>query len=56
MKTVMQIIPENIQDIRKRAYRDYSLGIISRKQLNKILGSTETLKKVAEEINEIKKE
>lgn len=52
MKTTKQVIPEKTQDIRKRAYRDYSMAKISKKQLNKILDGIKTLRKIAEEINE----
>lgn len=52
MRTTKQAIPENTQDIRKRAYRDYSMGKITKKQLNKILDCVKTLQEIAIEIGE----
>ena len=54
MKTIKQIIPRVTQEIRKRAYRDYTMELITQKQLDKILDGIKTLKKVVEEINENK--
>jgi len=50
MRTVKQAIPESTQNIRKRAYRDYTMERITRKQLDRILDSVKTLRKIAEEI------
>ena len=52
MRTTKQAIPKNTQDIRKRAYRDYSMGKITKKQLNKILDCVKTLQEIAIEIGE----
>lgn len=52
MRTTKQAIPRETQDIRKRAYRDYSMGKITKKQLNKILDCVKALQEVAIEINE----
>ncbi len=51
MRTTKQAIPGNTQDIRKRAYRDYSMEKITKKQLNKILDCVKTLQEVAAEID-----
>ena len=59
MRTTIQAIPKGTQDIRKRAYRDYSMGEITKKQLNKILDHIKALQEIAVEIeenNKIKKE
>ena len=55
MRTTQQAIPENTQDIRKRAYRDYSMGKITKKQLNKILDHVKALQEIAAEIGEEQK-
>lgn len=55
MRTSAQVIPENTQDIRKRAYRDFSIGKITKKQLNKILEHVEALKVISTEIGENEK-
>jgi len=51
MRLVVQAIPNVVQDIRKRAYRDFSMNKLTRKQLDKILESLEALKKVASEVS-----
>jgi len=51
MRTVTQAIPKGTQDIRKRAYRDYSMGEITKKQLNKILDHVKALQEIAVEID-----
>ena len=51
MKLVKQAIPELAQDVRKRAYRDFSMEKITRKQLDKILEHLNSLKKIASEIS-----
>lgn len=50
MKLVKQAIPEGAKDIRKRAYRDFSMEKITRKQLNKILEHLDALGRIALEI------
>jgi len=56
MRTTVQVIPENTQDIRKRAYRDFSIARITKKQLNKILDHLRALNGVAQEIRMNSKE
>lgn len=50
MRTTAQVIPENTQDIRKRAFRDYSIEKITKKQLDKILDHLKALNTIAIEI------
>jgi len=50
MRTTAQVIPEKTQDIRKRAYRDFSMERITKKQLNKVLDHLKALNGIATEI------
>ena len=55
MRTTTQAIPKGTQDIRKRAYRDYSMGEITKKQLSKILDHVKALQEIAVEIEQNEK-
>jgi hypothetical protein len=50
MKTTKQVIIDHAKDIEKRAYRDYTMGLIEEKSLNKILLAVRNLKKAHNEL------